>query len=185
VNLEIADDVLAAAGERRDGVRLAAEGQERIAQGNAVAVAGVEPFGAVAAGKRVGGREVGREADILLVAERRDFDRKGQGALAGERLGRDDAGDDAEGAVEAPGVDDAVEMRADDQRRRAALPPFAAADDVADRIDAGLEPGLAHHPKRRLGGRAVGRRQIEARQPARLVRVPDERVDERHGAGSG
>ena len=89
------------------------------------------------------------------------------------------------GAVVAPGVDDAVEMRADDQRRRAALPPFAAADDVAGRIDAGLEPGLAHHPERRLGGRAVGRRQIEARQPARLVRVPGERVDERHGAGAG
>src|SRR3712207_7652872 len=44
VDLEVADDVLGPARERRDAVGIAAEGDKRVAQADAVAVPRVEPF---------------------------------------------------------------------------------------------------------------------------------------------
>ena len=112
----------------------------------------------VAAGKGRRGREVRREADVLLVAEGRNLDRRRKPcALFAQRLDGDDTEDDAEGSVEAAGIDDAVDMRADQDRRRCGVPSREAADDAARRVDPGLESGLPHQPERRLRRLPVGR----------------------------
>ena len=106
----------------------------------------------------MGSRQVRREPDILLVAERDDLDCTPQGdTLFAQRRNGDDAENDAERSVEAPGIDHAVDMRADEDRGEAGIGALEAADDASRRVDFSRKTRLTHVAQGRLGGCPVGR----------------------------
>ena len=122
-------------------------------------------------------------AHALLVAEGQDLERERQRDAAGAQfLDRDDAGDDAEIAVEAAAVDDRVEMRADQQPLVGARPVAAGRQQAvhgAGRIHAHRQAGAAHPFADQRGGALVLRRQEQAGQLVRLGADRRQRVD--HG----
>ena len=114
-----------------------------------------------------------REAHALLVAEGEHLEREGQRDAAGAHLlDRDDAGDDAEVAVVAAGVDDGVDVRTDEQALAAVRPcrPGRAAVRAWCRRHPCARPGRPAHPVAdEVGGALVLGRQVEAREAARVV----------------
>jgi hypothetical protein len=121
---------------------------------------------------------VGREADVLLVPEGQDLDREGEGrARPPQLLDGDEARHHAERPVEAARVHDAVEMGADQERRRAGVGRLPAPGHGSEGVDAGVQPRRAEQAESRLRGGAVSRGEIEPGQ-ARAVAVDGEAVDE-------
>jgi hypothetical protein len=80
--------------------------------------------------------------------------------LLPEQADRVQPAEDAERAVEATAVRDAVQVRADDDRRAVAGRP--AADDVARRVQLRLEAGLRRPPAEPIADGAVLGRPREA-----------------------
>ena len=90
-------------------------------------------------------------------------------AAPGQRLDHRERGQRAIVSVVAPGVAHGVDVRAEHQRRRAGAPALVARHDVAGRVDARLEPGLAAPADERLSGAPMRVRQEKPRQAPRLV----------------
>ena len=139
MNFEIAAIACRVAGERRRTIRIAAEADQRIAKRDAILIPAVEPGRIEAAGEGLGRGEIGREAHILLIAESHDLDGTcGLDALPRQSLDRDDAEHHAEIAVVAAGIDDGIDMRADEEGGCVGIGAFDAADHGAERVDMGV-----------------------------------------------
>ena len=97
------------------------------------------------AGQRLGAAERRGKAHALFIAERDDLDGERK-ALAGfvRCLHHFDGGDDPKRAVEPAGIAHGVDVGAKHQRQRSAVAPAIAADDAAERVDAGRHARLAH-----------------------------------------
>ena len=141
---------------------------QRVGHAHAVAVAQPVEVGArEIAGGRAAADAAGPEPR-LLPRPGDDLDRppRGGAALPQEPDGLDRA-EHPEHAVVAAGVQRRVDVGAGEDERRAGLAPRPAAEQVADRVDAGLQAGLAH-PARDAVERAGVRRRVHlARDPAR------------------
>ncbi|MDF2975090.1 MAG: hypothetical protein K0R61_5540 [Microvirga sp.] len=173
------------AGECDSSVRIAPEGDQRIAQRDAILVPAVEPGRVEATGERGRSGEIGRKTHVLLVAEGHDLDGTGRrDPLLAQSLDHGDAEHHAEIAVIAACIDDGIDMGADEKGGGVGVSAFEAADHRAERIDMGIEPCGLHQAERFFGGFAMSGRQIEPRDAAGLVRVLGEILDHRHHAAA-
>src|SRR2546428_98212 len=82
-------------------------------------------------------------------------------------LGALDGRDHAKRAVEDPALRHGIQMRSGEQRRLAPSRPLA--DQIAELVDAGVQPGLTHHLRGSLDGLNVGRSEWQPGQAAGRV----------------
>ena len=135
----------------------------------------------VGEGERAGERAAAEIRSLiphaLLVAEPDDLkvERQFHAAFT-ERLHGGEGGEHAQRAVVFPGVAHGVEVRAEQQRFRAALRGFPAAEQVEGRVHAHLQPGLAHPGGDEFVRVAHGGRGERAREAAALVADLRERL---------
>jgi hypothetical protein len=120
----------------RDAPRDPARRRASRRRADAVGVAALERFRIETPDERAAREEARLEARALLVRERRDLQRDRQALAALRQLGdARDRHEDAEHAVELAAVAHRVEVRAHEERLRAARSAFVPPDDVADAID--------------------------------------------------
>src|SRR3954463_2898266 len=183
VHLYIGEQAALRATELQAALRIETELAERLAHRSSGRVARLERPGIEPAGECAAAEHRRAEAHAFLVAKADHLERKRQPA-PGTREGTDafDRRDHAEHAVVAAGVAHGVEVRAEDEARCAARAAVIAADGIADRIERRAHAGFAHPAEYEVGGRAVLRRQEDARQAARQLALPGELVAALHDA---
>ena len=173
VRLQVTDHVGRRARGLADARRIQSPGGQRVGHGHAGAVGHAIEIGRIEhAGDGAAGEHRGREARAFLVAEGDHLDRERQPPPGGVQRGHAlDAQHHPERAVVAAGIAHAVDMAADQQRRRAGCVGFVAADQVGGRVDADRHAGLAHPVGHRLLRGAVGGREPGAVQAGLAVAV--------------
>src|SRR6185312_6707740 len=185
MDLDECRDVVVRARKRRNCVGIAAERDDRVAQRRSLGIAAVEQRRIEATRQRATSDHRKAEAHAFLVTERDDLDRVWQlDATRGEVAGGGDCAQDAEDAVVAAGIDDAVEVRAGDDARRIGPCACASADDVAERVDLDGEAGVAHPAGDQRRRTAVLSGEITSREDARILADRGERVALLEDAGA-
>ncbi len=155
VRLEIADEVVGASRRLADAGRVEPEGPEGLVEADARGVDVRPPVLIPGPRDRARAEERGAEPRPLLVPERYDLDRDRQPLAASMQAAHDgDPEEHAEDAVVAAGVRHGVEVRAEDERRRARRRALVAAPLVPRGVLPGRHARLVHPP----GGHRVHRR---------------------------
>jgi hypothetical protein len=145
MNLEVAQQIVGPARQRRNVGGIAAGRGDDIGDGRARCVAARQQLRLEPAGDHAAAEIGGAEAHALLLRERDKFEVEWQFELpARQLLGDHQRRGDPEPAVVLARIAHGVVVRADDQRLGVRISTREAADDVADRVDAGVEPGGLH-----------------------------------------
>ena len=183
MDLDIGGGFVARVGGGGDVGRGFAVGRDRVAERHAVAVGELPAFRGRKRRRRPRMTTASRES-ASLPRRRRPARRCRTAAACPARAKcsrREDAGDHAERAVIAAGIDHGVDMRADQQALRCPC-PSSRPRTVPSASSRHREPGLAHPCGDQIGGAAMLGREKQADQPLRLGRDRAERVDHRLGA---
>src|SRR5262249_41525737 len=182
MHLEIAQQILRAQRQRRNGSRIESGLAHDIGDAAAAIVAPLQHVHVEAAGDRAAAH-IGRgKAHALLFGEADHIEMEGQPPPSVVKMLRHDrVREDSERAVVAAAIDDGVVVRGDDQCPRVRIGGAVAADDVAHPVDLGRHAGGGHQRLELGGDRAMGRREIGAGQPVgrfRPLRQPRRQLDD-------